>query len=240
MIPFLSPFAAPEFPDLDLALDDPDGLLAAGGNLTVPWLLAAYSRGIFPWYSEGDPILWWCPDPRIVFHTNAIHLSRRFRRRMRQQQWDIRFDRGFKNIIESCAHIERKGQSGTWITEAMCAAYIDMYREGYAHCVEVLDHGQIIGGLYGVVIGRMFFAESMFSAVPGASKIALAALADLLNRHGFELIDAQLDNPHLRLMGAKSLNRDDFLLQIERLTALPHDPLMWAERMTSGELLSRS
>lgn len=168
------------FPDVRLALQEPDGLLAAGGDLSEVRLLNAYRSGIFPWFSEGQPILWWSPDPRMVFKTNAIHLSEKFRRQLKKSSWQIRVDTAFRQVIHNCAVVPREGQSGTWIHPEMIAAYCHLHRQGHAHSVEVFSDEKLIGGIYGVAIGRMFFGESMFSLESGASKVALAALGKIL------------------------------------------------------------
>ena len=169
------------FPPLRSALREPDGLLAVGGDLSPARLLNAYRHGIFPWFSPGEPILWWSPDPRVVFDTAAFRLSRRFRRELRRSEWTLSADTDFAAVMRACADIPRAGQDGgTWIGEEMLAAYGELHRLGHAHSIEVRDGGQLVGGLYGVAIGRMFFGESMFSAASGGSKLALAALARTL------------------------------------------------------------
>ncbi|MDQ2701807.1 MAG: leucyl/phenylalanyl-tRNA--protein transferase [Pseudomonadota bacterium] len=215
------------FPDPEKALREPDGLLAVGGDLSPARLLDAYAHGIFPWYSEGQPILWWSPDPRMVFRTDGVHLSRRFRRTLRSLPWVVRADTGFAAVIAACADTPRQGQDGTWITEAMQAAYIELHRLGHAHSIEVFDGATLVGGLYGVAVGRMFFAESMFSARSGGSKLALAALARYLQGRGWSLFDAQLENRHLLSLGAETWPRTRFLAEVGRLVALPGTPGPW-------------
>lgn len=210
------------FPPVEHALHEPDGLLAIGGDLSLPRLLNAYAHGIFPWFSEGQPILWWSPDPRMVFATDAVHLSRRFCRSLKHSKWTIHADTAFTEVVDACAKTPRPGQDGTWITRDMQDAYEALHRTGHAHSVEVLDDGgTLAGGIYGVAIGRMFFGESMFSTRSGGSKIALAALARHLLRNGCPLIDAQVENPHLVRMGGKLWPRSRF---IEQLTPLVHAP----------------
>lgn len=209
-----APFPAPA-----TALAEPDGLLAVGGDLHPRRLLNAYRHGIFPWYSAGQPILWWSPDPRMVFRTDGVRLSSRFRRDLRRSEWEIRADTVFAEVIAACASLPRRGQRGTWITPAMRAAYIALHRLGHAHSVEVFDHDRLVGGIYGVAIGRMFFGESMFSAESGGSKVALAALAHLLHGWGWPLIDAQVENPHLLGLGAERMPREAFLARIATLCA---------------------
>lgn len=222
------------FPPAELALREPDGLLAVGGDLSPVRLLNAYAGGIFPWFSEGQPLLWWSPDPRMVFRTNGVHLSSRFRRELRASSWQIRADTAFSEVMQACAQAPRPGQDGTWITDDMHRAYVELHRLGYAHSVEVFDDDQLIGGIYGVAIGRMFFGESMFSGRSGGSKVALAALARTLNDWGWPLIDAQVENPHLMRMGAEHLPRADFLREIRDLVQLPSDVGGWTGRF--GEL----
>lgn len=217
------------FPPAQLALREPDGLLAMGGDLHPRRLLNAYRSGIFPWYSEGQPILWWSPDPRWVFDTAHFRLPARFRRELRHSCWQVAVDRDFAAVIATCARIPRNGQDGTWITPAMMQAYIALHHAGHAHSIEVRDGEQLVGGLYGVRIGRMFFAESMFSAVSGGSKVALAALAQRLAQWHWPLIDAQMENPHLRLLGAQALPRAQFLQAIAPLVAAQPEPAAFAE-----------
>lgn len=226
-LPELSEDPSTPFPDPRTALRDPDGLLAMGGDLAPIRLLNAYANGIFPWYSEGHPLLWWSPDPRTVFRTDAVHLSRRFRRELRRSTWQVTADTNFAQIIDACAGSPRAGQPGTWITPAMREAYVDLHRLGHAHSIEVWDGARLVGGLYGIAIGQMFYGESMFSAAPGGSKIALAAVAHHLHQHGWPLIDAQVENSHLVSMGAASLPREHFLVAARALAAMPGQSGSW-------------
>ena len=210
-IPFLGPEPDAPFPPVNRALREPDGLLAAGGDLHPTRLLAAYRQGIFPWYSDGQPILWWSPDPRNVFHTDGVRLSSKFRRQLRRSTWTLRADTCFDAVMLACADAPRPGQDGTWITDDMRDAYGQLHRLGHAHSVEVFDGEALVGGIYGVAIGQMFFGESMFSAVSGGSKVALAGLATLLRGWGWPLIDAQVENEHTRLMGSELMPRAEFL-----------------------------
>jgi leucyl/phenylalanyl-tRNA---protein transferase len=212
------------FPHPSSALRRPEGLLAFGGDLSPQRLLNAYSHGVFPWFSPGQPILWWCPDPRMVFRSGAVRLSTRFRRQLRRSRWTLHADTAFDEVVGACATAPRPGQDGTWITEDMRAAYLEMHRRGHAHSVEVRDDGDLVGGIYGMAIGRMFFGESMFSAAPGGSKAALAALSVRLHGWGWPLIDAQVENAHLLRMGAERWPRERFLAELERLVALPPGP----------------
>jgi len=224
----LSPDPHAPFPSASDALREPDGLLAIGGDLSVPRLLAAYRHGIFPWYSPGQPILWWSPDPRQVFATDGVRLSTRFRRQLRHCHWRVRADTCFDTVVAACAHAPRPGQDGTWITPQMQQAYSTLHRLGHAHSVEVFDdHGALAGGIYGVAIGRMFFGESMFSARSGGSKIALAALARRLQGWGWPLIDAQVGNRHLDFMGVQAWPRPRFLEAVAALVDLPGEPGSW-------------
>lgn len=218
------------FPPADSAMRDPDGLLAIGGDLSLPRLLNAYRHGIFPWFSAGQPPLWWSPDPRTVFATDGVRLSSRFRRALRGSAWEVRADTAFEQVIGACAKAPRPGQHGTWITSGMRQAYIDLHRAGHAHSVEVFDGDTLVGGIYGVAIGRMFFGESMFSGRSGGSKVALAALARRLHAWGWPLVDAQVENAHLRRLGAVLMPRETFLAEVARLVDLPSPAGRWTER----------
>lgn len=223
------------FPDPATALREPDGLLAVGGDLAPARLLTAYANGIFPWYSDGQPLLWWSPDPRTVFSTGGVHLSSRFRRGLRGSDWTVVADRRFDELVHACATAARGDDHGTWITDAMREAYSALHSLGHAHSIEVLDgRGQLVGGLYGVAVGRMFFGESMFSGQSGGSKIALAALAHVLDRWGWPLLDAQVENAHLVRMGAQCWPRERFLAEVRHLTALPGRVGSWSQDF--GEL----
>ena len=236
-LPWLSPDPDAPFPPVETALRDPDGLLAAGGDLSPGRLLNAYRLGIFPWFSEGEPILWWSPDPRIVFRTDGVHLSRRFRRQLRGSGWVARADTAFVDVVTACASMPRPGQDGTWITAGMQRAYAELHRLGHAHSVEVFDGaGRLVGGIYGVAVGRMFFGESMVSLVSGGSKAALAALALRLHEWDWPLIDAQVENPHLLRMGGEILPRPGFLSEIEALTAAPGRIGTWRDAFGSLSL----
>lgn len=229
LLPELADDPAAPFPDPSRALRDPDGLLAMGGDLAPARLLTAYANGIFPWYSEGQPLLWWSPDPRTVFRADGVHLTRRFRRELRRSSWQVTADTRFEQVIDACAAIPRPGQPGTWITPAMRDAYAAMHRLGHAHSIEVWDGAHLIGGLYGIAIGRMFYGESMFSAAPGGSKVALAALAHHLHQHGWPLIDAQVENTHLVSMGAASWPRERFLEAARALAGEPGHHGNWSQ-----------
>jgi len=225
------------FPAPATALREPNGLLAMGGDLSIPRLLAAYRQGIFPWYGEGQPILWWSPDPRMVFRTDTVHLSRRFRRSLRTGTWMVRMDGAFSDVIRYCAQVQRHGQCGSWITDEMRQAYLALHQQGIAHSVEVFAQDRLVGGLYGLSIGRMFFAESMFSLESGGSKIALAALARHLLEKGFPLMDAQVESPHLQSLGATPWPRNLFLDALAPLVAVDEPCGSWAACF--GELPAR-
>lgn len=215
----------PAFPPVDRALDDPNGLLAVGGQLDTEWLTMAYRRGIFPWFdSDSSPILWWCPDPRAVIYPDQVHISRSLAKRLRNGGFSVTADTAFAGVIAGCAAERAAAQSGaetgTWITRSMMSAYTELHQLGLAHSIEVwhgdVDERRLVGGLYGVSLGRMFFGESMFSRMPDASKVALCHLARQLRDWNFWLIDSQIANPHLTRMGAIELPRDDFIEQVER------------------------
>jgi len=198
-----------EFPDPEQA--NPDGLLAIGGNLEPATLLAAYSKGIFPWFGEGDPILWWAPDPRMVLFPAEFHCSRRLARRLKQSVYRFSWDEAFDDVIGNCASIPRRDQDGTWILPEMLAAYRELHRLGHAHSAEVWRDDELIGGLYGVLNDGIFFAESMFSRERDASKMALARLVERALAEGWRLIDCQFHTSHLESLGAREISRREFL-----------------------------
>lgn len=197
------------FPPLKNALKEPNGLLAAGGDLSPQRLLEAYSKGIFPWFNEGDPILWWSPDPRMVLFPDELKISRSLHKALQKKHYQIRADYNFVQVMHACA-LPRKGQAGTWIHPEMIAAYSALYERGLAHSVETWIDGKLAGGLYGVSLGKIFFGESMFSRVPDASKIALVFLVKYLQRQGFGLIDCQVKTSHLASLGAREISREKF------------------------------
>lgn len=194
------------FPPVEDALRDPNGLLAIGGDLRIDRLLRAYSQGIFPWFNPDEPILWWAPDPRAVFDPGSIHVSRSLTRRMARDDYAVSLDRDFAGVIEACA--DRRG--GTWLGAGMREAYTELFRRGFAHSVEVWREGRLIGGLYGVALGHVFFGESMFSRATDGSKIGLVWLARQLQAWSFQLIDCQVGSAHLESLGARYLPRDEF------------------------------
>ena len=222
------------FPPVGLA--QPDGLLAVGGDLSSHRLITAYSMGIFPWYTEGEPILWWSPAPRLVLFPDEFHLPRRLARTIRQQKFQVTADRAFRDVISQCGAIRTTKGLPTWITADMKAAYVDLFQRGYAHSVECWDGDVLVGGLYGVCLDRMFFGESMFAWRRDASKIAFAALIGLVRHYGIELIDCQMTTEHLLRFGARELSREDFQRELIRtIEVITPQPLwqlrgIWAEQ----------
>ena len=213
MIPWITGNAP--FPPAAQALRSPSGLLAAGGDLSAPRLLEAYRHGIFPWFSAGEPILWWSPDPRMVLIPGEFRISRSLARVLRNMSYEVRCDTAFERVMRSCA--APRGEHGTWIHESMIAAYCALHEIGYAHSVEVWIGGRLAGGLYGVAIGRMFYGESMFSHASNASKNALAHLARQLERWQFEMIDCQMNTAHLASLGAREIPRSEFIARLQEL-----------------------
>lgn len=206
------------FPSVENALREPNGLLAVGGDLSPERLLEAYSKGIFPWFNADEPILWWSPNPRMVLFPEEIKISRSLRKTLKKEHYQIRTDDSFTQVMHACAS-SRKGQTGTWIHPEMIAAYTALHDMGLAHCVETWMDGELVGGLYGVALGKVFFGESMFSYVPDASKIALVHLAKQLQRREFGLIDCQVKTDHLTSLGAREISRCEFSQQLDRLIA---------------------
>ncbi|GAB1393121.1 leucyl/phenylalanyl-tRNA--protein transferase [Rhodocyclaceae bacterium] len=215
MIPWLESDAP--FPPFDTALTDPNGLLAAGADLSPERLIAAYRCGIFPWFSPGQPILWWSPDPRMVLLPSALKISRSLAKTLRHADYSVRLDTAFDQVITACASTPRHGQAGTWITTEMIAAYQQLHRLGIAHSVETWHDGKLVGGLYGIALGLAFFGESMFSHRTDASKIALAHLCAFLDARGFGIIDCQMETSHLASLGAQPIPRDTFVARIAAL-----------------------
>jgi len=198
------------FPDISLALDEPDGLLAVGGDLRPQRLLAAYRQGIFPWYNHGQPILWWSPNPRMVLFPNKLHVSRSLRKALRQQRFRVSADTAFAAVIEACSAPRDDSESGTWITQEMQQAYQRLFELGHAHCVECWLGDELVGGLYGIGIGRVFFGESMFSRARDASKVAFVQLVRQLEHWGYGLVDCQVHSAHLESLGAENIDREHF------------------------------
>ncbi len=212
------------FPPLDQALDEPEGLLAAGGDLSPTRLLAAYRRGIFPWYSAGQPVLWWSPNPREVLLPGEFKCSRSLAKTLRNRGFEVSYDRAFSAVVQACA-ARRDNSTGTWITPEMHTAYCELHTRGNAHSVEVRLGGELVGGLYGVLMGRVFFGESMFSRERDASKVALAWLAERGVVAGLTLIDCQLPTPHLRSLGSKPVSRREFSALVAAAVTGPDVPL---------------
>ena len=214
------------FPPVEQALKTPNGLLAAGGCLTPEHLLDAYRKGIFPWFNAGEPILWWSPDPRMVLLPEEFKISRALRKTLRNNIYEIRTDTAFEQVMRACA-APRGGQAGTWIHEEMIAAYAELHRMGHAHSVEAWREGGLVGGLYGIGIGRMFYGESMFSRSTDASKVALAHLATQLRRWNFGMIDCQMNTQHLASLGAREIPRTEFILRLQELIRYPDISSPW-------------
>ncbi len=214
------------FPPVTRALTEPDGLLAVGGNLSPRRLIAAYEHGAFPWYAEGQPVLWWSPDPRAVLFPADLRISKSLRKRIRNAGIKTRVDTAFASVIEECSAPRASGD-GTWLTPEMIAAYTQLHELGFAHSVESWLDGELVGGLYGVSLGRVFFGESMFSREPDASKIALVELIDQARARGIVLIDCQIESPHLQSLGSKSIPRTEFTALLSQ-HCHPHQPGRWA------------
>lgn len=231
MIPWLEGDDA--FPPLASALKQPNGLLAAGGDLSPGRLITAYRQGIFPWYSQGQPILWWSPDPRMVLIPSELKVSRSLAKTLRKRGHEIRFDSAFEAVMHGCATRGNDraaggaGESGTWITDAMRAAYLRLHQLGYAHSAETWIEGELAGGLYGVAIGRMFYGESMFTRTRDASKMALVHLVRRLERHGCGMLDCQMHTAHLESFGARAIPRSEFSLRLRELVDYATIPATW-------------
>lgn len=236
-----APRHLPVFLGPELAFPDPrragrEGLVAIGGDLSCQRLLLAYRAGIFPWYNEEDPILWWSPDPRLVLFPEELHVPRRLERAMAREPFRLTIDRAFGDVIRACAATPRPRQRGTWIMPEMVRAYEELHRAGHAHSLECwTDAGELAGGIYGVAIGRCFFGESMFSRVSNASKVALVTLVRRMQCFGYALLDCQLPNPHLAQFGPRKVTRRAFLELLARHVNEPEPPGMWEERGEEGE-----
>jgi leucyl/phenylalanyl-tRNA--protein transferase len=214
------------FPPVERAMRDPNGLLAAGADLSPTRLLDAYAHGIFPWFGDDDPVLWWSPDPRMVLWLAEMHVSRSLRRTIRSRTFTVTADRAFADVMAGCAG-PRNGPGGTWITPEMRQAYERLSVLGYAHSVETWSDGALVGGLYGVALGRVFFGESMFTRQPDASKVALVHLVRQLERWGFAAIDCQMSTEHLASLGAREVPRSDFLAHVRQFAGRPQVPSPW-------------
>ncbi len=216
MLPFLNPEQTnQDFPAVHHALTDPNGLLAAGGCLSTQRLINAYRQGIFPWYSEDDPILWWSPNPRLVVFPEKLHISKSLQKTLRQQKYQISFDTAFTQVIEACA-APRKTETGTWLSQEMQQAYTQLHHAGYAHSIEAWYHNELVGGLYGVALGKVFFGESMFHTKTDASKVAFVSLVQQLSAWGYQLIDCQVHTAHLSRLGAEEIKRSQFCALLEQ------------------------
>ena len=215
------------FPDPRLAPNE--GLLAYGGDLNPNRILKAYRMGIFPWYSEGDPILWWSPNPRLILYPQNLKISKSFRRVLRNKEYEVKFDNNFEAVMRKCGEIPRKEQDGSWIVEEMVEAYCELHNMGFAHSVEVYMDSELVGGLYGIAMGRAFFGESMFSLRPNSSKIALKALSDVLSENGYDFVDCQVVTEHLLRMGAEVVSRDRFLDMLEDSLEVAGDIGSWKD-----------
>ena len=233
MIPWLD--GDSPFPPLESARREPNGLLAVGGDLSPRRLLEAYRRGIFPWFSEGDPILWWSPDPRMVLFPEELRISRSLAKALRNRPYEVSFDRDFEGVIRACA-APREGQPGTWITPDMRSAYARLHQLGYAHSVEVRVDGELAGGLYGVALGAAFFGESMFARVRDASKIALVHLVGRLRAEGYGMIDCQMRTGHLASLGAREIPRAQFARRLRELVDYARAPGSWRSEAEHGHV----
>lgn len=228
MIPWLD--RDTPFPPVEKALQDPNGLIAAGADLSAERLLAAYRCGIFPWFNEGQPVLWWSPDPRMVLFPAELHISGSLSRRLRKQNYEIRIDTSFREVVAACATVPRLGQDGTWITADMMDAYCNLHELGYAHSVETWIDGKLAGAIYGIAIGHMFYGESMFHLATDASKIALVYLMRHLQQHGYGMMDCQMRTAHLASLGAREIPRMEFSRRLEELVNFPQEPGKWTDR----------
>ena len=221
------------FPPLEAA--SPEGLLAVGGDLNPDRLLSAYRQGVFPWFSDGQPILWWSPDPRAILYPADLHISRSLRKSLRTQGFAVTADRAFDDVIQRCAE-SRNAREGTWITSGMQEAYCTLHRMGYAHSVETWQNGQLVGGLYGLAIGKAFFGESMFSQITDASKTALVALSVSLSAGGYHFIDCQVVSEHLNSLGAKAVPRYHFSSELKQAVETPVNETPWNWTIAALEL----
>jgi leucyl/phenylalanyl-tRNA--protein transferase len=215
------------FPAVERALKNPNGLLAAGADLSVERLLEAYRRGIFPWYSSGQPPLWWSPDPRMVLECSALKVSRSLSKSIRNKGYEVRVDSAFPQVLRGCSE-PRKYEPATWLGPDMRVAYARLHNEGYAHSFETWREGELVGGLYGVAVGRMFYGESMFSRATDASKVALVKLVEVLKSRGFPLIDCQMHTPLLESLGAREIPRREFLRALAGLVNYPEPAMKWS------------
>lgn len=207
----------------------PEGLLAVGGDLSSERLLIAYQNGLFPWFNEDEPIMWWSPDPRFVLFPLELKISKSMRPYFNQRKFQVTYDRNFELVMRSCGEVYRPGQQGTWISEAMVEAYVELHRKGYAHSVEVWQEGVLVGGLYGIALGQVFFGESMFARVSNASKFGFMSLVRQLHLHNFKLIDCQQQTKHLGSLGARPIERNLFLNYLRRLAIVEGSASSWSD-----------
>ncbi len=231
-----SEHCTPTFPDPREASDE--GLLAYGGDLSSPRLLLAYQKGIFPWYGKYDPILWWSPNPRLILYPDKFKVRKSFRRVLRSGKFSVTFDEHFSDVIAYCASISRKGESSSWIVPEMIEAYTRLHHEGFAHSIEVHKEGKLVGGLYGIALGRAFFGESKFSLVSDASKVAFKALSDVLGSRGYDFIDCQMKTDHMISLGAQTIDRNDYLDALEIALTKPTDSGTWKEFKWTYEMFT--
>lgn len=236
---WLDPNDKISFPDVSEALLEPDGLLAIGGDLSTERLLVAYRHGIFPWYSDGQPILWWSPNPRAVLFPSELIISRSLRKSLKREDYTVKVDTAFERVIQACAK-PRKDGLGTWITDDMMRAYIRLYKQGHAHCVEVWRNNALVGGLYGIGMGKVFFGESMFSTQTDASKIAFAYLTRQIQRWNFALIDCQVYSDHIGSLGARVIPREDFIALLVKYCDLPSKTENWRFDIILKDVISET
>ena len=226
MIPWLESETA--FPPLEVAMREPNGLIAVGGDLSAQRLLDAYRHGIFPWFSYDQPILWWSPDPRMVLFPDELKISRSLAKRLRRRDYEVRTDTAFREVMLACGNIPREQQRGTWITPEIVEAYCALHDLGYAHSIETWMDGELVGGLYGVAIGKIFYGESMFHRVTDASKIAFVHMSRWLQMRGYGMIDCQMHTPHLESLGGRDIPRHEFATLLKQLINYPHATRKWA------------
>jgi len=237
LLPFLTKESP--FPPVESALNEPDGLLAAGGDLSIGRLISAYSNGIFPWYSEGEPILWWSPNPRTIFEVENYNPSKSLCRFTKKSTWKVTLNQAFEEVIQACAE-PRSDLDGTWITDDIVEAYNQLHKKGYAHSIEVWQDSRLIGGIYGVAIGKLFCGESMFSRESQASKVAISCLIRYLDGFNFPILDAQIKNPHLTTLGSKQIERKDFIKIVNLQICQSNDETIWqAKKLNMKELVTR-
>lgn len=239
-LPWLDPERAPEFPPTEMALKDPSGLLAFGGQLNAHWLLTAYRSGIFPWFNPDEPILWWSPDPRMVVKPEAVKVQRSLKKTLRKQLFNFTIDQAFEQVIHQCAGA-RNYTNLTWITDDIKAAYTELHHKGYAHSIETWCNGELVGGLYGVSVGKVFCGESMFCRMTDASKAAFAYLASNLKQWDYQLIDCQVYTDHLSSLGAAEISRTEFMdyLKLYGAAVLPQEAWPKNSGSTSAALLEQ-